>query len=356
MERIWQKIISSKENPISWPILLILAIISLFYRGGQWLADFINSKRVNLDTPVISIGNLTVGGTGKTPVTILIARHSVEKGKKVGIVCSGYGRKGRNDLSGLGQHIASMPIDDTGDELMEMAESLPEVFFSIASSKTEAAKIIERQYRPDIIIIDDGFQHRRLSRQLDILLIDAGHDLRKDALFPLGRLREGLSSIGRADLIILTKANYPIDSDDFIRWLQVDFPGKEIIEMEFNNESVISGHNEISIDSFIDKPGYFFAGIGRFDNLRNHLMNILPKLSGDRRFPDHCRYAPADLKAIKNDLEKFNPKYIITTYKDYTKVRNFDFGLPLYYLKPTLRIRGKDDIFYRKVESVLKSE
>ena len=108
MDKLWQNVIDNKGNPIYWPILLILAIISMFYRLGLLISRFSISNPTCTKAAVISVGNLTVGGTGKTPVTIFLARYFIDSGKKVGIVCSGYGRKNKVNIAGSGTEISDV--------------------------------------------------------------------------------------------------------------------------------------------------------------------------------------------------------------------------------------------------------
>ncbi len=304
---------------------------------------------------MLSVGNLTVGGTGKTPVTIFLADYYVGKGKKVGIVPSGYGRLVKTNICATGSEISQKDITETGDELMEMAESLPKVYFSVAKSKTSAAELLEKKYQVDIIIVDDGFQHRKLYRSLDILLIDAGLDLRKESIFPLGRLRENISAANRADMIFLTKANFIKSGNDFSKWLRRQFPNKPIADIHFINNSLVYGKDEIELNSISSQSCYLFAGIGNFDGLRNHIKQILPNLKGWRQFSDHCRYNQSDIDQIKNDLEKYQPEYIITTYKDYTKLKSYDFGQQIYYLKLRLKLVQETKTVFDKLDHIAEN-
>lgn len=354
MDKLWQKIIDHKTKPIYWPVVLLLAIISIFYRFGLFLNSLFNSDPINTKTPLLSIGNLTVGGTGKTPVTIFVARYFVDSGKKVGIVCSGYGRRNKINIAGTGSEITNRTIADTGDELMEMALAVPEAYYSVAKSKTEATLLLEKNYEPDLIILDDGFQHRKLGRRIDILLLDAGMDLRNESIFPLGRLRERFSAAKRADLILLTKYNFAGRSNDFCNLIQNEFKNKPIYKLNFLNDLIASEGEEQPIISLTDRKCYFFAGIGNYTSLLNHLNNSLQNIVHHRQFPDHCLYGETELDFIKNDLEKYQPEYIITTYKDYTKLRTFDFGLPLYYLKLKLRVENNEMGFYEIINSKIE--
>ncbi len=287
MEKIWQTVIDNKKNSIHWPLLVALALVSWIYGIGLWLKNCFQSDVVLIKTPVISVGNITVGGTGKTPVTIFIADYFISRNGRVGIVSSGYGRKRRADIIGSGREISEKDISETGDELMEMAECLPEAMFCAANSKTDAALLLEKRYSPDIIILDDGFQHRKLSRGLDILLFDAGVDLRNESLFPLGRLRERLSAVRRANLFVLTKANYAGSSPDYREWLRKEHTDKPFVSINFINDSIVSKNNRLPVENISGKRCYFFAGIGNNAALRNQADKFSFSIVGYRYFPDH---------------------------------------------------------------------
>lgn len=353
MQKIWFKITSNKSNPLYWPILAFLWIISLFYRLGFSLKVRFTSATIRTKATVVSVGNLTVGGTGKTPMVIELARYFVLSGRKVGVVSSAYGRRHDKDIIGSGEELQSGSIFDLGDEVMVMVHALPEVSFGISKSKSNAARLLDNNYELDVIFIDDGFQHRRLHRDYDILLLEAGHDIRKDSLFPLGSLREPADSIGRADAVIFTKTNFsPIQMEyrEWVGWIMRD---KILAEVEYFNENAISPDERLTIESLTERKVYFFAGIGGFDRLLNYLRTRFNNLVGHRQFPDHCSYPPSDTALIKNDIDKLGPEIVITTYKDFVKLRNFDFGRKIYYLDLKLGFTNGEKELLKALESVV---
>jgi tetraacyldisaccharide 4'-kinase len=353
MQAAWQKIITNKSNPLYWPMLLVLWIIAILFRIALGINNLYSTKAIKLKTPVISVGNLTVGGSGKTPMTIKLAQYLLSKNKKVGIVASGYGRKNKCNIILSGGDLSQVSTSDTGDEIKMMAEKLPDVYFAIYSTKSEAAVRLQDKFRPDIIIIDDGFQHRKLFRDVNLLLIDAGLDLRKEALFPLGRRREPLGAIRRAGAVIITKANmFPID-DDYRNWISAEFRSKPMAEVEFLNESLVCDNEHRGMGSTSENI-YFFAAIGSFDILLTHLRQQIPNIIGSRQFPDHCRYESRYVTQIKNDIDRLKPDYIITTQKDFVKIKNIDFGLKVFTLDLELRFKSGEkpllDMIDRLVE------
>ncbi|MFH2035699.1 MAG: tetraacyldisaccharide 4'-kinase, partial [Candidatus Zixiibacteriota bacterium] len=335
MEKFWQKIIDNKKNLIYFPILILFWVFSLFYRFGRYLNLKFAGQPDKLKLPVISVGNLTVGGSGKTPVVIEIARHLIKSEKRVGIVSSGYGRSVRLDYSAYGRDITGSnndtnDLDNVGDEIMMMAELLPDAYFSVSQSKTNGARIIESKKTADIIIVDDGYQHRRLRRDFNILLIDTTHNIFEESLLPLGRLREPISVINQADYIIFTKTNLKSNCDDIKRQVEMQFPQIPISSLQYNNHQIISKKKKIGIEEVKNSSIYFFAGIGNFDSAIRMLSEKFTNICSFRQFNDHCRYNKSEPSQIRADIGKFKPDYVITTHKDYVKVINLDLGREIY--------------------------
>jgi len=351
MENLWKKIVDHRGHPLSWPALIVLAIASLLYRLGWWLGSLKKGGRVRLTTPVVSIGNLTVGGTGKTPVTLEIARILRDEKVTVGVVVSGYKRKIKDTIIATGTEIVHLDPDRTGDELMLLAASLPEAVFAVAGSKTEAAILLERKYHPDIILIDDGYQHRRLFRDLDILLVDAARDLLADYLLPLGYLREPLGALSRADMILVTRANYSDRKDRLIAKLN-ELTAVPIIPVEFINREIVSDKEKVDLDRLGAQTLYLFGGIGHFGTLEKHLADRGLQIVGGRAFPDHCRYDARQRRNIETDLAEYCPDYAVTTLKDYVKLKTFDFGRPLYYLNLALEFDRQRGILKNRLIQV----
>ncbi len=354
MEKFWKRVIDAKVNPLYWPIILLLWIASLFYRLGLFLHGVFNSTPVRVGVPVISVGNLTVGGTGKTPVTIELARRLTDMGKRVGIVSLGYGRRDTEEYFGSGKEIVKRSAEEIGDEVLMMAGVIPEAVFGVGRSKSDSALRLVEKFRPDVIIVDDAFQHRRLHRDLDILLIDSRIDLRRESIFPLGKLREPINAISRADLLGITHRADPEENIEFVNWMVERSEGKPLIAIEFQNSKLISIEGAVALDSLIEKSAYVFAGIGDGEafvrSMRKHLENI----AGFRIFSDHCRYLSADLGKIRSDIETINPYYLVTTQKDFVKLKGFDFDRPLYYVNLQLDFDDGEKTLKEALERLFK--
>ncbi|MBN2227348.1 MAG: tetraacyldisaccharide 4'-kinase [candidate division Zixibacteria bacterium] len=322
-----------------------LWLISLGYRLGLFLRGLLCRGIVKASCPVISVGNLTVGGTGKTPVVIMLAEFLAERKKIVAIVSSGYGRTSAENIIAVGHAIRQRSVAEVGDEVMMMAERLPRVLFAVGKSKSEMAlKLRDRQ--PDVIIVDDGYQHRRLYRDVNILLLDAERDLRSEALFPLGRLREPIKAIARADCVILNRKSAGYGRSVVQEWLEAAYPDLQVSEIRRLNENIISQQLIKPLTDIKEKRYYILAGIGDGAAFAETLTARLGQPLRVRLFPDHCAYTDADLGKIREDVEQVHPDYLLTTHKDYVKLRGFDFGAEMYYVDLTLKFEsGRVDFF-----------
>ncbi|MGH7376234.1 MAG: tetraacyldisaccharide 4'-kinase, partial [Candidatus Methylomirabilales bacterium] len=181
-------------------------------RTAAYRARLLATHRV--PCPVVSVGNLTAGGTGKTPCVIFLARHLQQHGFRPAILLRGYGRRGGTGLlvASAGQGLL-VPAAEAGDEASLLAEVLPGVPVILAADRVRGAEVALSRCGADLLILDDGYQHLRLQRDLDILLLDARSPFGSGALLPRGLLREPPAAADRADLVILTRADQARDLD-----------------------------------------------------------------------------------------------------------------------------------------------
>ncbi|OGU18262.1 MAG: tetraacyldisaccharide 4'-kinase [Ignavibacteria bacterium GWB2_35_12] len=274
---------------------------------------------VKCSVPVISVGNLTTGGTGKTPFVIFLAIHLLESGIRPVIIGKGY-RKKRSGyvLVSDGSFVVNDP-DLAGDEMLLIAKKV-KVPVVAHESKSDAALIAEKHFSPDLIIIDDGFQHRRLYRDIDILLIDSD-TLTNQNLLPAGRLREPLSAASRADVIVEIGE---IAQDEIIKKYLIN--NQKIFKAVITPETLIGSDGKTIDDDEIKKikkKVIAVSGIAnpeRFDNtLLLNGYNVLKHI----KFRDHKRYTQFDIDAIIKVCKKEGTDKIITTEKDYVKIQKF---------------------------------
>ncbi len=319
-------------------------IEGLYYIGYsiKKLNDLKNQKR--LPYKVISIGNITVGGTGKTPLTISIAEESKKRGFAPIILTRGY--KGRTKgpcfvSKGNGPLISER---DAGDESILMAEKLKGVPIIKGEDRYKAGIYAIEEYlkiqnsdlkSQPLFLLDDGFQHWRLFRDKDVLLIDSKDPFGNKRLFPIGTLREPINAISRADIVVITKTE---DKKQKSTYNELCSQNKGLIReiRKYNEKAPIFFARHLPIQ-FVTIQGDFFplewskektffafCGIGNPDSFKNTLMSLNIPLKGFKSYRDHYRYSSKDIGNIIKQSEKSRADWIVTTEKDIIRLKELD--------------------------------
>lgn len=332
LERIWKKII--RRGSLSpWMIpAFFLWLLSFPFRLGVRIRGIISGPPVRVSLPVISVGNITVGGSGKTPLVGFITRDLLAAGIRVGIVSSGYGRSHSGSFVAPGYKVQEMAVTATGDEVMLLASVLPEAIFSVARQKVTAAQTLAQSGKVDVIIVDDGFQHFKLARDIDIVAYDAGLTRKMLKSFPYGMLREPFESLDRADVIIITRAKFAHDLGRLRKRLALFSPRADMYHAGFRAEMVIGRDRTLPVKYLEDKSVFLFAGVGNFRALKRQVTALAGDVDHAWEFSDHQVYDRPLLEEIKRMAARHESDLILTTLKDWVKVKDFDFGRETYYL------------------------
>ncbi|TRO82748.1 tetraacyldisaccharide 4'-kinase [Trichloromonas acetexigens] len=272
----------------------------------------------NFPVPVISIGNLAVGGTGKTPTVDWVARYCQGRGRRVAVVSRGYGGRGASDVAVVsdGRQLRLSP-EVAGDEPVLLARRNPQLIVVAAPRRAQGVWTAILELGADLIILDDGFQHLAVRRDLDIVLLDAKRPLGNGRVLPAGLLREFPEALARGDLFILTRADEET--------VPPDLPGPVLTSRHRLADRVTAlDGKSLSFDSLQGKRLVAFAGIADpeafFSDLRGKGLTVSETLA----FPDHVTYNRAELASINaagGDL-------LLTTEKDAVKLRAADFTVP----------------------------
>lgn len=282
------------------------------YRRG-WCAT------VAAPVPVVSVGNLTFGGTGKTPTTAALVRDLVRRGRRPAILSRGYGRAGDRPEVVLGPEPHLGP-SQVGDEPLELALRLPGIPVVVDADRSRGA-VLAADHGADVVILDDGFQYLRLGRDLDLVLVDAGDPFGGGRLPPSGRLREPVAALRRADAVLVTKLESPDDPAwprlrHEIRRLCGDVPvaGARLVATRLRTPD---GPAEPEV--LAGAPVVAFAGIGRPAGFLAMLRRAGARVVGERWFPDHHRYRPEEVEAVV-ELARRHGAVPLTTAKDAVKI------------------------------------
>ena len=335
-------------------LLYIGRIFSPFYSGIMLLRALCYRigllKRHRLPVPVVSVGNLTLGGTGKTPLVMYVARHLMGMGRKPAIVSRGYkgtARKRVNVVSDTKSVLLNAGA--AGDEPRLLAESLHGVPVLTGPKRRIVGRYAIDKFHCDSIVLDDGFQHLAVERDLDLVLFSARTFLGDGWVFPGGQLRESFSSLDRADGFVITgvDASTKDRSDSFKRFLRHNFPAKTVFMGDFLPVCML--HSQKAKTFAIDKAKglylYGFAGIANPSSFRHSLHKENFKLVGFESFRDHHKYSLRDIDNLVKAARAKKAQALITTEKDFVKLKGQFEDFPLLALKVELFMEEDFDLF-----------
>ena len=302
------------------PILLPLALLyGVVVRLRNWFYDKGVLKIEHVEVPVISIGNMTAGGTGKTPFVEYLARYFSAKGILTAIISRGYRRSSEGtQIISDGRTVFGTSAS-SGDEPYQMARKLPGMIVIVDEDRVRGARCAIRRYHPDLILLDDGFQHRRLHRDIDIVLIDATIDLPRISFLPAGMRREPLASLRRASLLALTRvdATLPTWSGSLNK-----FSSAPVIGVRFDpvRNFLVGSTTTNRNDGLGGRRCLAFCGIGNPMSFRRILEGMGLDVADFVSYSDHHRYSIEDFKYLKERFETTRAEIIITTEKDASRM------------------------------------
>lgn len=287
--------------PAAWVYSAIIRLRNTLYDHGWLLAH-------RAGIPIVSVGNLTVGGTGKTPHVIELVRRLAARGERPAILTRGY------------RGTAHRPAD----EVLELRAALPEAAVIVHADRVRgAAEALS--VHATCAIMDDGFQHRRLHRDLDIVLIDALRPWGGGALLPAGRLREPPGSLRRADLVIITRTNQ-VDSEwaaQIIRTVRAIAPNAAVVTSHVRVSGIIDENGQpATIPAAENHRFLLVAGLGNVETVIHSAREFLgeSRIAQVRRFPDHHCYAAQDVASIIRETMHVDAAGVLTTRKDWVKL------------------------------------
>jgi tetraacyldisaccharide 4'-kinase len=286
-------------------------------RARRYAQGRIVSER--LDRPVVSVGNITVGGTGKTPFVERLARWMLEEGRRPAILSRGYGRKSRKTVlvsDGSGDGPLAGPLE-AGDEPVLLARRVPGAVIAVAPKRTDAARAAAA-FSPDVYILDDGFQHLAVARDLDIALLDSADPFGGERYPPFGRLREPVAALRRADAIVFTRPRPGAPSQAERERAAAESPGAALFTAQIRPAGFADERGKPADPP----PDPFIAacGIARPDSFAETLEALGVRPKEILVFADHCRYESGDLQRIVAAARRHGAAALVTTEKDAVKL------------------------------------
>lgn len=285
---------------LSWPYALVVRL-----RNGLYSRGLFRARKVS--AVVISVGNLTVGGTGKTPLVAWLCQAMRQRQRRCAVLTRGYKAK-KGELS---------------DEPALLAARCPDVNVVVNPNRLAGAKRAISEHGAEVLLLDDGFQHRRLARDIDIVAIDATGPFGYGRLLPAGLLREPVTGLRRAKAVVITRCDQVSEErlaqiQRQVRQMNADAIIATSIHAPVN--AATRGGTEIGLEELRGKQVYAFCGLGNPEAFFDTVRRIGCVLVGWRSLDDHCAYTSASLDEIRRQGREHNAEYIVTTQKDWTKI------------------------------------
>lgn len=302
--------------------------LSLYQRG--------TFRTTRLERPVISVGNMTVGGTGKTPLVEWVSKTLAGTGKRVCILTRGYGRQHpeRQVIVSDGQAILATPAD-AGDEPYLLATNLLGLAAVICGAdRISAGRDAIEVFGTECFVLDDGFQHLRLARDLNIVTVDATNPWGGGQLLPHGRLREPLTGLSRADCVVLTRCDQASNLDSLRKQIRDLTHDRPIFESTMRpvRTSIPTG------------PVAAFCAVGNPKSFFDQLRNSGYQLAVDKAYRDHHVYTQKDAADLVANAKRAGATSLVTTAKDAVKLRSLTFLLPWHTFEIEISISDEGDL------------
>jgi tetraacyldisaccharide 4'-kinase len=285
---------------LSWPYALVVRLRNGLYSAGLFRAHKVNAA-------VISVGNLTVGGTGKTPLVAWLCRTMRERQRRCAILTRGY-KTQKEELS---------------DEPAVLAARCPNANVVVNPDRVAGAKQAISEHGAEVLLLDDGFQHRRLARDIDIVAIDATLPFGYGRLLPAGLLREPIAALRRANVVVITRCDQVSEErlaqiERQVRQVNPDVVIATSIHAPVN--AATCGGTEVGLEELRGKRVYAFCGLGNPEAFFDTVRHVGCVLVGWQSYDDHYAYTGASLSEIRRQASEHNADYIVTTQKDWTKI------------------------------------
>jgi tetraacyldisaccharide 4'-kinase len=331
-------------RPLSPLYSMAMGLRSLLYRHGLFRSH-------RLPVQVVSVGNLTLGGTGKTPMVLHLAKLLAEHGKKPAVISRGYGGQAREPVNVVSDgHALLLPASMAGDEPRLLAENLPKLPVLTGRERVVACQAALDRFGSDCLLLDDGFQHLACRRDLDLVLFQSDSLLGNQRVFPGGPLREPMSALARAHAFVITGVDETTRDPAlaFQSFLQQNFPGRPVFTAGYRKEALLQlvDRQTVPVSFSESGPLFAFCGLAKPESFHHTLMAEGLNVAGFKSFQDHHFYTASDLAHLEDLARQAGAVGLVTSEKDAVKlIGEGRVSIPLYYLKVSLSVQEGFDAF-----------
>jgi tetraacyldisaccharide 4'-kinase len=348
------------ENPDTPLVTAGLSALSLGYRGALRVRDLAYRFKIlrtgRLPCAVVSVGNLTLGGSGKTPTVELVVRTLQELGAVPAVVSRGYGRVTRGVHVVADREGVRAGARTGGDEPLLLAERLPGVAVVVGENRYEAGRVAVERLGATALVLDDGFQHRTLAKDLEILVVQGRAPWGNARVFPRGMLREPLAGLARAHAIVVTNPAGPAPVDAVTAMVRRFNPTAAVLAASYHHQDALEtlSGRRAPVAELAGRRLMAFAGLGSPQGFADTLDAAGIRRVAFAEFPDHHWFTPADLRELVQDARTAGAEGLITTEKDWVRLRDLPPSpLPLWVLPVRLVLESGQEHWSRLLAGVL---
>jgi len=330
--------------PLAWGFGAVTGLRNRWYDAGLL-------REHEVGVPVVSVGNLVAGGTGKTPCVEYLARHLLRTVPRLAVVSRGYGRRSRGvqvvsrgEGEPLNAHLG-------GDEPVQMARKFPGLVVVVGEDRVAAARHAVDELGAAALVLDDGYQHRSLGRECNLLLLDARRSIAEEPMLPAGNRREPRSGMARADMVVFTKLPAERDSvpweSELRRWYRGPVAYSRMI-----TDGIYRAADLRKVAPLPGRSCVAFSGIADHEGFVGGLRSLGLEVIGQRSYADHHRYDEGDIERLERELRRSRADLLITTEKDLMRLmadgglrRRACQELPLFYVGVDLKVvKGEEEL------------
>lgn len=342
----WSALHQKKErNPLS----LFLGFFSVLYSGAVRLRLLAYRKGLlkakSLPAFVVSVGNITAGGTGKTPFVAMLTEWAAHNGFRAAILSRGYKGKSKREhlVVSDGQRLTTS-VNDAGDEPILLAKKLPSTPVLVSKDRYAIGDMALRLFNSELLLLDDGYQHLSLHRDVNVLLVDAKRQFGNGSLLPLGPLREPRMGIKRADVIVISRCSERHHGDELAELVRETIPGTPVLRSSHLPDRVIfSSTGEAHPPQILEgKNVMAFAGIAHPDDFLEMVTGLGAHVVEFKGYPDHHSFDDSDIETLESWSRRPEIDFLLTTEKDWVRIEE-TIGGDLNIAVLTIKIKLLED-------------